>query len=147
MALKAKIANKPLLDSKNYCLGVIECVLDISEREEKQGRKTVKFAAQFEFTIKSEGTHKPIFFRIWTGQNLNSEMFTNDETETKDYNRLTRLCLQLGLIEESDLSKIKEDKLPNLEELEGTKIKFKLEPSRKNQALQIPDISTIEIVK
>ncbi|MFM6153656.1 MAG: hypothetical protein ACKPE3_11755 [Sphaerospermopsis kisseleviana] len=147
MALKAKIANKPKLDDKGYCTGVIESILDIEEREEKQGKKTIKFAAQFEFIIISDGSHKPITYRFWTGQNINSEKFKNEETDTKDYNRLTRVCLQLGLIKESDLSAIKDDKLPDLEQLEGIKIKFKLEPSRKNQALQVPDISSLEIVK
>jgi hypothetical protein len=147
MALKAKIANKPLLDNKGYCTGVIDSVLDIEDREEKQGRKTVKYAAQFEFIISSEGSHKPITYRFWTGQNLNSEKFKNEETDSYDFNRLTRVCLQLELIKESDLASINDDKLPDLEQIEGIKIKFKLEPSRKNRVLQVPDISTLEVVK
>ena len=145
MVLKAKIANKPVIDNQGYSTGVIESILEIEAREEKLGRKLIKFAPQFEFIINSDGTHKPIIYHIWSGQNLNCDKFKN-ESDKYDYNRLTRICLQLGLIKESDLSKITNDKLPDLEQLEGCKVRFKLESSRKN-ALQIPDITTLEIVK
>lgn len=144
--LKAKVANKPILDNDGYCNGIIETVLEIEEREEKEGRKTIKYAAQFEIVIKSDGSHKPITYKIWVGQNLNVDKFTNDSGVT-DYNRLTRLCLQLGLLKESDLKNLESLELPDLEKLEGSKIKFKLEPSRKNQTFQVPDINSILLIK
>lgn len=144
MALKAKVANKPVIDSKGYVSGIIKNILDIPEREEKQGKKTIKYAAQFEFVVTSKGSHKPIIFHFWVGQNLNSDKFQNGNKE--DYNRLTRLVINLGLILESDLADIQDNKLPDLEALEGKEIRFKLEPSKNNQSLLIPDISSIQLV-
>jgi len=147
MALKAKIANKTITDSQGFCTGSIQSILEIDERIEKQGKKDIKFASQFEITVISDGSTKSITHKIWCGQNINSEKFTNQESGAVEYNRLTRLCLNLGLIKESELTTIKDDKLPDLESLEGQKIKFKLEPSKKNQLFSVIDISTIQLVK
>lgn len=147
MALKARVANKPICDSKGYASGTIQAILEVEEREEKQGRKIIKYASQFEFHIASEGSHKPIVYKFWTGQNLNSEKFKNEDLDTLDYNRLTRLCLNLGLIKESELKSISDEKLPDLETLEGYKIRFKLIASKKNSSLQAVDVSSIELVK
>jgi hypothetical protein len=147
MPLRAKVANKSVTDSKGFVTGVIQSILDIEDREEKQGRKIVRYAAQFEFHVKSEGSNKPIIYKFWVGQNLNSQMFKNDENDSEDYNRLTRLCLNLGLLKESDLKSMSDDKLPDLELLEGSKIRFKLIPSKKNSSLQTIDIASIELVK
>lgn len=145
--LKAKIANKSIQDSNGFCEGIIQSILEIDERVEKLGKKAVKYAAQFEFTIISEGSAKSICHKIWCGQNINSEKFTNPDNGEIDYNRLTRLLINLGLIKENELAKIKDDELPNLESLEGKKIKFKLETSKKNQAFSIIDISSIRLIK
>jgi hypothetical protein len=145
MALKAKIANQAVLDRNGYCSGTIESILEVEERVEKIGRKSIKYAAQFEFVIKSNGSHKPIIFRFWTGQNLNCVKFQNEDKV--DYNRLTRLLINLGLILESDLEyDLADSKLPDLESLEGREVRFKLEPSKNSKSLQIPDISTIQLV-
>lgn len=146
-ALKAKVANKAITDDSGYVQGTIKSVLDIDERTEKQGRKEVRYAAQFEFNVIAEGSQKPITFKFWTGQNLNSEQFENEETGNTDYNRFTRLCLQLELIKQSDLKNLDTIELPDIESVEGQLIKFKLIKSRKNPALSIPDISSIELVK
>lgn len=147
MALKAKVANKVVTDVKGFCEGTIQSILEIEERIEKQGKKDVKFAGQFEFTIISDGTAKSISHKIWTGQNINSEKFTNQESGEIDYNRLTRLLINLELIKESELTKIKDAELPDLESLEGLQIKFKLEQSKKNQLFSVIDISSIRVVK
>lgn len=60
MAIKAKIANKAISDKSGYSIGIIKEILEIDERIEKQGKKEIKFAAQFEFSIISEGTQKAI---------------------------------------------------------------------------------------
>lgn len=143
MALKAKVANKPIIDDKGYTVGVIKNILEIEERTEKQGRKEVRYAPQFEFIVISEGSLKPLTLRFWTGQTLNNEKFG----DKKDYNRLTRLSLQLGLIETSDLDKLKEVETPDFEKLVGIEVKFKLEKSQKAQGLSVIDISSIELVK
>jgi hypothetical protein len=145
--LKAKIANKSILDSSGFCEGIIQSILEIDERVEKIGKKSIKYAAQFEFSIISEGTAKSITHKIWCGQNINSEKFTNPDNGEIDYNRFTRLLINLELIKENELAKIKDDELPNLESLEGKKIKFKLEQSKKNQAFSVVDISSIRLIK
>jgi len=147
MPLKAKVANKPAIDSKGYATGIIQSILDIEEREEKQGRKTIRYAAQFEFHVLSEGSHKPIVYKFWVGQNINQDKFKSEDSDNQDYNRLTRLSLNLGLIKESELKNLSADKLPDLEQLEGSKIRFKLTPSKKNSSLQTIDLASIELVK
>ena len=145
MAIKAKIANKAISDKSGYSIGIIKEILEIDERIEKQGKKEIKFEAQFEFSIISEGTQKAIIHKIWTGQNINFQKFKN-ESGHEDYNRLTRLCLNIGLLKETDLASLKNDNIPNLEDLEGKQIKFKLEPSKKNQQFSLIDISSIRLV-
>jgi hypothetical protein len=145
MSIKAKIANKAISDKSGYSYGIVKEILEIDERIEKQGKKEIKFASQFEFSIVSEGTQKAIIHKIWTGQNINFQKFKN-ESGIEDYNRLTRLCLNLGLIKESDLSSLKDENIPNLEDLEGRQIKFKLETSKKNQQFSLIDISSIRLI-
>lgn len=140
MPLKAKIANKAVIDKSGYVEGVIVGIEEIDEREEKQGRKTVRFAEQFRFDIESKGTSKPITYQIWTGQNINSEKFDGE------YNKLTRLSLRLGLLKTSDLKEGKEPEI-DLESLIGKKVKFKLEDSIKRVGLKIPNIDTFTIVE
>ena len=145
MAIKAKIANKAISDKSGYSIGIIKEILEIDERIEKQGKKEVKFASQFEFSIISEGSQKAIIFKMWTGQNINFQKFKN-ESGHEDYNRLTRLCLNLGLLKETDLTSLNDENIPNLEDLEGKKIKFKLEPSKKNELFSLIDISSIRLI-
>jgi hypothetical protein len=54
--------------------------------------------------------------------------------------------LNIGLLKETDLASLKNDNIPNLEDLEGKQIKFKLEPSKKNQQFSLIDISSIRLV-
>jgi hypothetical protein len=142
MALKAKTANKPVIDENGYVVGTIKNVLEIEERVDNSDKKN-KYSAQFEFIVIGEGSVKPITYRFWTGQILNSEKFG----DSQDYNRLTRLSLQLGLIQESDLDNLEKIDMPDFEELEGLKIKFKLEKSQKSQGLSVISIPSIESVK
>jgi len=144
MALKAKIANKIETDSQGYVEGTIIAVLPCDERTEIVKSKEITYAEQFEFQIQSPGSLKPIIYRIWTGQKVNSEKFVHDEKLT-DYNKLTRLLIQLQMIDEkllNDLSAIDVD----VEKLEGTKIKFKLEKSKTKKGLDIPNLRSIKLV-
>lgn len=141
MPLKAKIANKAIIDESGYVEGVIVGIEEIDEREEKQGRKTVHFAEQFRFDIDSKGTSKTIRYQIWTGQNINCEKLPDGK-----YNKLVRLSLQLGLFKESELILGKEPD-PDYDVLIGKKVKFKLEDSIKKVGLKIPNIDTFTIVE
>lgn len=145
MALKAKIANKVESDAQGYVEGTIISVLECDEKTEIIKGKEVTYAEQFEFQIESTGTIKPVIYRIWTSQKINNEKFELEDGVT-DYNKLTRLLLQLQIIDETalkDLSSINVD----VESLEGTKIKFKLEKSKKTRGLSIPNIRSIKLVE
>ena len=144
--LKAKIANKTILNN-GYCEGKIFTILEIESRDEKIGKKTKSYPSQFEFIILSKGSRKDINFHFWTGQNLNSKKFKSDESGKLDYNKLTRICLKLNLIKESDLKNLNDEILPDLSELEGLNIRFKLIESDKNNGLSIIDIDSIELIK
>ena len=143
--LKAKIANKTILNN-GYCEGTIFNILETDERVEKIGRKTKIYPSQFEFIILSKGSNKDIKFHFWCGKNLNSTKFKNDETGKIEYNRLTRICIKLDLIKESDLKNLRDENLPDLSKLIGLNVKFKLIESERNNGLSIIDIDSIELV-
>ena len=146
MALKAKVANKVSTDKSGLVEGTITTVLEVEERIEVEKGKNQKYVAQFEFQIESEGTQKPIVYRIWTRQNFNDEKF-DKEDGTTDYNTLTRLMLQLELIKEVDLKDLTSLKDFDVEQCEGLKIQFELENSKKSKVLKQPKLTSIRPLK
>ncbi len=151
MALKAKIANKIVTDDNGLTIGEIIGVEEIEERTEKEGKKEITYAAQFEFLVSVEGTKKATLLRFWTGININSDKFENEDTGTSDYNRLTRFLLNMGLLDAKKLSELDKAKIDDseidLESLKGQKIQFKMNKSIKRKGLSVIDIGTIEPVK
>lgn len=145
MALKAKVANKVDSDSQGYVEGTILSVLECDEKTEIVKGKEITYAEQFEFQIESIGTIKPVIYRIWTSQKINNEKF-EIEDGVKDYNKLTRLLLQLEVIDEAALKNLNSIDV-DVETVEGTKIKFKLEKSKKTRGLNIPNIRSIKLVE
>lgn len=146
MPLKAKIANKIVADDNGYTTGEIIDINEIDEHVEKEGKKEVTYASQFEFLIAVDGTKKQTLLRFWTGQNINSEKFENEGDETSDYNRLTRFLLNMGLLDVkklSELDKTKESEI-DLESLRGQKIQFKMNKSIKRKGLSVIDIKSIK---
>lgn len=146
MALKAKVANKVSTDKSGLVEGTIISVLEVEERFEDVKGKNQKYVAQFEFQIESEGTQKPILYRIWTRQNFNDEKFDKEDGIT-DYNTFTRLMLQLELIKESDLKDLTTLKDFDVEQCEGLKIQFELESSKKSKILKQPKLTSIRPLK
>ena len=149
MPLKAKIANKIVADDNGYTTGEIIDINEIDEHSEKEGKKEVAYASQFEFLIAVDGTKKQTLLRFWTGQNINSEKFENEGDETTDYNRLTRFLLNMGLLDDkklSELDKAKESEV-DLESLRGQKIQFKMNKSIKRKGLSVIDIKSIKPVE
>lgn len=151
MPLKAKIANKIVADDKGYTIGEIIGVNEIEERTEKEGKKEITYASQFEFMVSVDGTKKQTLLRFWTGININSEKFENEENGTEDYNRLTRFLLNMKLIDSkklTELDKAKVDELEiDLESLIGQKIRFKMDKSIKRKGLSVINIGSIEPYK
>lgn len=154
MALKAKVANKVVTTESGLVEGTIVQVLEIEERieiEKVKGKdKEVKYRAQFEFHIESEGSQKSITYRLWTGQSFNNEKL-REKDKVQDYNDFTRLMLQLEVISESDLKDLQNPKLTDfdVESVEGLKILFELEPSKKakSNGLKVPKLTTIKPLK
>jgi hypothetical protein len=151
MPLKAKIANKIVADNNGYTTGEIIDINEIDEHSEKEGKKDVFYASQFEFLIKVEGTKKDTLLRFWTGQNINSEKFEVEIDETTDYNRLTRFLLNMGLLDSKKLAELDKAKIAEsdieLDSLIGQKIEFKMNKSIKRKGLSVIDIKSIKPVK
>jgi hypothetical protein len=151
MPLKAKIANKIVADNNGYTTGEIIDINEIDEHSEKEGKKDVFYASQFEFLIKVEGTKKDTLLRFWTGQNINSEKFENEGDDTTDYNRLTRFLLNMGLLDSKKLAELDKAKIAEsdieLDSLIGQKIEFKMNKSIKRKGLSVIDIKSIKAVK
>ena len=147
MVLKAKVANKVQTNEKGLVDGTIIKVLEIEERTEIEKGKEVTYAEQFEFQIEAEGSQKSIIYRIWTYQNFNNEK--SSEKRENDYNDFTRLMLQLEAISESDLKDLKNPKITDfdVENVEGLKIQFELEPSKKAKGLKVPKLTSIKPLK
>ena len=151
MVLKAKIANKVATEENGLTIGEIIAIEDIEEHTDKEGKKEVFYASQFEFQIAVKGTKKDILMRFWTGQNINSEKFENDGEDTTDYNRLTRFLLNMGLLDSKKLAELDKAKIAEsdieLDSLIGQKIEFKMNKSIKRKGLSVIDIKSIKPVK
>lgn len=95
-------ANYLIIDADNYARGEI---IDIEETDEVK-------CEQFAFTIRTEGSLKPIIQRFWTSKIVNNEIIVNSEITVygkngqkfSDYNSLDRAGLNFGLITEKDLA-------------------------------------------
>lgn len=139
MALKPKMANSVKLDETGYAIATLA---DISYLEAEESEYDQE---QFLFDFLAEGTKKPINLKIWTRTKINGEKYENGTS--KDYNKLTRLCLQLKLFSESELVQAyKEGKDVNidLDLLKNTKVRFKLLKPAKNRNLTQIDLNTLE---
>ena len=151
MPLKAKIANKVKTEENGLTIGEIIAIEEIEEHTEKEGKKEVFYASQFEFQIAVKGTKKDILMRFWTGQNINSEKFEDDEIGNSDYNRLTRFLLNMGLLDAKKLAELDKAKIVDseieLDSLIGQKIQFKMNKSIKRKGLSVIDIKSIKPVK
>jgi len=148
MSIRAKIANKVQTNENGLVEATVIKVLEVDERTEVVKSKEIIYGAQFEYHFQSEGSQKPIIYRIWTGQCFNNEMYVKPD-ESKDYNSFTRLMLQLELIDESDLKTLQNHKLANfdVEAAVGLKVQFELEPSKNAKGLNSPKVSTIRPIK
>lgn len=142
MALKAKVANSLKVDENGFVNAELADItlLDASESDfDKE---------QFLFDFIAEGALKPVNLKLWSGTTLNPEKF-NDGKVT-DYNKLTKICIQLGLVSENDLLEaLKAGIEPdiNLDTLIGLKVKFKITKSMKSKGLSQIDLNTLQPVK
>ena len=148
MALKPRLANTPVVNDSGYC---IADVIDITFLEDGESEYA---GEQYLFDFVTEGVQRPINLKVWTGTNLNPEQYQVNGSKTKDYNKLTRVCLAMDLISETELKAIKSecdlDKLnlgEKIEALKGQKVRFKLLKAAKGKGLSQIDLNTLELVQ
>lgn len=142
MALKPRMANSVKVDDQGWAIATLSDItyLDADESEYEQ--------EQFLFDFLAEGTKKPINLKIWTKTNINAQKYENGTT--KDYTKLTRLCLQLKLFSESELLeayKKGQEVDVDLDKLKGLKVRFKLLKQAKNRNLSQIDLNTLESIE
>ena len=139
MALKPRMANSVKTDDKGRATATLSDITYLEAEESEYEQE------QFLFDFLAEGTKKPINLKIWTRTNINGEMYDNGTS--KDYNKLTRLCLQLKLFSESELAQAyKEGKEVDvdLDLLKGQKVRFQLLKQARNRNLSQIDLNTLE---
>lgn len=148
LALKPRLANSPTIDSDGYCTAELTDITFLEDGESEYSGE------QFLFDFIVPGIQRPINLKIWTGVKINRDRYQVNGSKTKEYNKLTRLCLALGLITESDLNAIKDetdlDKLEigdKLEGLKGQQVKFKLLKTAKSKGLSQIDLDSLQLVK
>lgn len=148
MALKAKVANKVQTNSNGLVEGIITKVLEIDEHTEIEKGKEINYRAQFEFQIEAQGSQKPITYRIWTGQKIDNEKYKKTSDAPFDYTDLPKLLIQLEVINESELiADLEKFNGFDVESVQGLKIQFELEDSRKNKNLKVPKLASIKPLK
>ncbi len=145
MALKPRMANTPITDSEGWIEAELSDVTYLEADESEYERE------QYLFDFLAQGSQRPINFKIWTGTSLNADRYQNGNgSKTAELNKLTRLCISLGLSNEKQLkeaqSKGQEVDI-DLEALKGSKVRFKLQKSAKNRGLSQIDIDTVKLVK
>jgi hypothetical protein len=142
MALNPKMANLLKLDSDGYAYGELTSVTLIDADDNDFGKE------QFQFDFTASATMKPIILKIWTGLTLSG--LKHGDGKDRQYNKLTKLLLQLGSINESELitAYAEGKELPlNLDTLIGTKVKFRPLKTAKSKGLSQIDLSTLEVLK
>ncbi len=143
MPLKPALANTVKPDSAGYVMGELSSITELDSSESEYDSE------QYLFDFIVQGTIKPVVFKLWTGVKLNSEKSDFSRSKDGDYNRLTRLCLSLGLITPQDLKSLDDDKLTAIGEaldgLVGKKIKFKLIRNLKKNGLGQIDLDSIKL--
>lgn len=83
----------------------------------------------------------------WTGLNFNpNKTYTDPETGEISYNKLTTICLNLGVITEEQLLKGEELEIDLDELLLEKTVTYKTKPSQKRAGLEEIDISSIRLV-
>ena len=140
MVLNPKMGNQLKIDADGYAYGELTSVTLVDDND--FGKE------QFQFDFTASATMKPIILKIWTGLTLSG--LKHGDGKNRDYNKLTKLLLQLGSINESELiTAYAEGKdIPiTLDSLIGTKVKFKPLKSAKSKGLSQIDLSTLEVVK
>lgn len=148
MALNPRLANSPVVGTDGYCIAEIADIRFLEDGESEYDGE------QFLFDFITPGVQRPINLKVWTGVKINPDRYQVNNSKSKEYNKLTRLCLALDLISETDLKAIKtEADLEHLaigeklEALRGQQVRFKLLRAAKGKGLSQIDLDTIQLVE
>ena len=132
MALNPSIGNTIKLDADGYAAAELTAISRLEASESDYGKE------QFLFTFSVDGTRKTINLKLWTGVTLSLDKFSFGFGE--DYNKLTRLLLNLEAITKEQLVEAhrKGEDIPiDLSDLIGSKMKFKPSKNIRSKELEI----------
>lgn len=145
-----RVANRPLQDAQGFVTATV------SKAEFGTATEVVKRAKddvdsrtyeRFELGLDADGTSGTIHMTLFTGVTLNGPIDETGKGKTKKtvYNRLSSICLSLGLAKAEELTgviseEVKERVEVALLALPGTRVKFKLgKIEGKTLAVPVPD--------
>jgi hypothetical protein len=143
MAIDPRMLNALKVDNSGFATGELTAITDVDSSESNYDRE------QYEFEFVVNATKKPLIIKLWTGVTLSGEKYAIDGKKS-DYNKLTRLLLNLEVITKEQLVEAhrKGEDIPiSLDSLIGTKIKFKPLKTAKSKGLSQIDLSTLEVLK
>lgn len=148
MTLKPRLANSPVVDSNGYCTAEIADITFLEDGESEYSGE------QFLFDFITPGVQRPINLKVWTGIKINPDRYQINGSKTKEFNKLTRVCLAMGLVSEADLKAVTTEADLNklaigekLEGLRGQQVRFKLLRTAKGKGLSQIDLDTIQLVE
>lgn len=128
MALRVQLGNRPVLDDDGFAHGVLKSITEVEPTKERDWESV-------EWMFESSGTQRPYAFRIWTGLTL------NPPDDKGDMNKLTLVCVRLGVVDLHALEQGDEPEL-DLESLPGLVVRYKLV---REKGLYRIDVPTMEL--
>ena len=150
LTMGLRLANRPLVDNEGYATAIV------TRSEFGHGTQTVKASRddidvrnyeRYELDLAVDGTAGVIPMSVYAGVNLNGDYETQGRGKTakRVYNRLTAICLGLGIVKPEELEGVVDLALvdrvqADLLKLEGAKVKFRLgKVEGRNLAVPVPD--------
>lgn len=148
MGLRA--ANRPLLDENEYATAtVVRAEFDKGVHTVKLSRDDIdtREYERFGLDLEVDGTAGVIKMQVFAGVNLNGPIDTvgRGKSAKAVYNRLTSICLGLGIVQPDELKGVIGPDLiervqDDLLKLKGSRIKFKLgRVEGKSLSIPVPD--------
>ena len=131
MGLKPKMSNILNLDEKGFVSAELADIVEIDAQDNKYGQE------QYQFIFNCQAKVNPIQISIWTSTKLSAG-------ESNDYNKLTKLLLAIGVVDEGQLPDLSDDDLESigerLENLIGKGFKFKLSRTSERSRIKIDSV-------
>ena len=141
MALNPSMGNTIKLDADGYAIAELTAISKLESSESDYGKE------QFLFNFSVDASRKPLTLKLWTGVTLSLDKFSFG-FGFQDYNKLTRLLLELKAITKRQLIEARQEgnDIPiDLNDLMGLRIKFKPQKNIKSKELEI-NLYTISVL-